>query len=421
MRYNIRMEKHRDIAVIDLKAFYSFVECIDRGLDPFKTPLVVADINRSQNTIVLSVSPYLKSLGIPSRCRIKELPKKYKYIYATPRMARYIEKSSEVVSIILRYFAREDIHVYSIDEAFIDMTSYLNYYHKTPMELVEMVIAAINEQTGLTATGGIGDNLFLAKVALDLYAKHEKNGIATMRIEDVPTKLWPITPLSKIWGIGPRLEKRLNSYGIFTVQELAFSNREFIKSKLGIIGEQLIDQANGIDEADMHEEYVPKEQSYAIGQTLFRDYSKDEAPLLIKEMVDDLALRLRNEGKLTGVVKLFIGYSKGTGGFGRQMSLLGATDDTEKLLDAVMDVYWANIVDMPIRQIHICFGKLKMKDNQQLTLFEDVDAQIKKQNLQIAEDKIHNKYGKNILLRASALLEESNVIERHGFIGGHKK
>lgn len=415
------MDKKREIAVIDLKAFYSFVECIDRGLDPYKTPLVVADKNRSANTIVLSVTPYLKALGVPSRLRIKELPKKYNYIYATPRMARYIEKSSEVVSIILQFFAREDVHVYSIDEAFIDMTSYLKYYGKTPMELVEMVIKAINDQTGLTATGGIGDNFFLAKVALDLYAKKEKNGIAVMRADDVPTKLWPITPLSKIWGIGPRLEKRLNSYSIFTVQDLAFSNRDFIKSKLGIIGEQLIDQANGIDEADIHEEYTPKERSFSIGQTLFRDYSKDETPLLIKEMVDDLALRLRNEGKLTSVVKLFIGYSKLQGGFGRQMSLLGATDDTDKLLEAVLDVYWANIEDKPVRMINICFGKLKPRDIQQLNLFEDTEKQIKKSKLQLAEDKIHNKYGKNILLRASALLEESNVRERHEFIGGHRK
>lgn len=415
------MENHRDIAVIDLKAFYSFVECIDRGLDPFSTPLVVADKNRSENTIVLSVTPYLKKLGVPSRLRIKELPKKHKCIYATPRMARYIEKSSEVVSIILKFFAKEDIHVYSIDEAFIDMTSYISYYKKTPLEIVQTVIDAINEQTGLMATAGIGDNFFLSKVALDIFAKHEKNGIATLRMEDVPTKLWPITPLSKIWGIGPRLEKRLNNMGIFTVQELAFSNRDYIKSKLGIIGEQLIDQANGIDEADVHEQYVPKETSFAIGQTLFKDYSKDECPLLLKEMVDDLALRLRTEKQLTSVIKLFIGYSKNQGGFARQMTLLGATDNTEKLFEGVMEIYNANIIDMPIRQIHICFGKLQFRNKEQLNLFEDTDKQIQNHNLQLTVDKLQNKYGKNIILRASALLENSNILERHSFIGGHKK
>ena len=411
----------REIAVIDLKAFYSFVECIDRGLDPFTTPLIVADKERGPNTIVLSVTPYLKKFGVPSRLRVKELPKKFNYIFATPRMARYIEKSSEVVSIILRYFAKEDIHVYSIDEAFIDMTSYLKYYDKTPVELVKMVIKAINDDTGLMATAGIGDNFFLAKVALDIYAKHEKDGIAIMRAEDVPTKLWPITPLSKIWGIGHALERRLNSFSIFTVQDLAFSNRDFIKSKLGIIGEQLIDHANGIDEADVHEVYVPKETSFSIGQTLWKDYSKDEAPLLIKEMVDDLALRLRNEHRLTSKIGVYIGYSKLQGGFSRQMSLLGATDDSEKLLEAVMEIYNMYIRDIPIRQIGISFGRLTDRNFQQLNLLEDTDKQVSKHNLQLAMDKLQNKYGKNILTRASALLEYSTAKERHNQIGGHRK
>ena len=411
----------REIAVIDLKAFYSFVECIDRGLDPFTTPLIVADKERGPNTIVLSVTPYLKKFGVPSRLRVKELPKKFNYIFATPRMARYIEKSSEVVSIILRYFAKEDIHVYSIDEAFIDMTSYLKYYDKTPVELVKMVIKAINDDTGLMATAGIGDNFFLAKVALDIYAKHEKDGIAIMRAEDVPTKLWPITPLSKIWGIGHALERRLNSFSIFTVQDLAFSNRDFIKSKLGIIGEQLIDHANGIDEADVHEVYVPKETSFSIGQTLWKDYSKDEAPLLIKEMVDDLALRLRNEHRLTSKIGVYIGYSKLQGGFSRQMSLLGATDDSEKLLEAVMEIYNMYIRDIPIRQIGISFGRLTDRNFQQLNLLEDTDKQVSKHNLQLAMDKLQNKYGKNILTRASALLEDSTAKERHNQIGGHRK
>lgn len=411
----------REIAVIDLKAFYSFVECIDRGLDPFTTPLIVADKERGPNTIVLSVTPYLKKFGVPSRLRVKELPKKFNYIFATPRMARYIEKSSEVVSIILRYFAKEDIHVYSIDEAFIDMTSYLKYYDKIPVELVKMVIKAINDDTGLMATAGIGDNFFLAKVALDIYAKHEKDGIAIMRAEDVPTKLWPITPLSKIWGIGHALERRLNSFSIFTVQDLAFSNRDFIKSKLGIIGEQLIDHANGIDEADVHEVYIPKETSFSIGQTLWKDYSKDEAPLLIKEMVDDLALRLRNEHRLTSKIGVYIGYSKLQGGFSRQMSLLGATDDSEKLLEAVMEIYNMYIKDIPIRQIGISFGRLTDRNFQQLNLLEDTDKQVSKHNLQLAMDKLQNKYGKNILTRASALLEDSTAKERHNQIGGHRK
>ena len=415
------MEKVRSIAVIDLKAFYSYVECIDRGLDPWKTPLVVADKERGTNTIILSVTPYLKSKGVPSRLRIKELPKKFDYIYAVPRMQRYIDKSSEVVGILLDFFDASDIHVYSIDEAFIDMTSYLSYYKKNPMELVEMVIKEIQNRTGLQATAGIGDNFFLAKVALDIYAKHEPNGIAVMHKEDVQEKLWPITPLSKIWGIGPRTELKLNRMGIFNVKDLALSNRDYIHSKFGIMGDQLIDHANGIDEADIHEEYVPKEHSLSIGQVLFRDFSMQEIPVIIKEMCDQLAQNLRNEGKLTSVVSMFIGYSKDQGGFSRQKSLLSATDDTETLYEALMEIFKKHIVDLPIRRVGLNFGKLTLATQQQLSLFEDEKEQKENRDLQLTIDEIHKRYGRNMLLRASALTDSSTVIERNSFIGGHRK
>ena len=415
------MDKVRSIAVIDLKAFYSYVECIDRGLDPWKTPLVVADKERGTNTIILSVTPYLKARGVPSRLRIKELPKKFDYIYAVPRMQRYIDKSSEVVGILLDFFDASDIHVYSIDEAFIDITSYLSYYKKTPIELVEFVIQEIQNRTGLQATAGLGDNFFLAKVALDIYAKHEKNGIAVMHKEDVQEKLWPITPLSKIWGIGPRTELKLNQMGIFNVKDLALSNRDYIHAKFGIMGDQLIDHANGIDEADIHEEYVPKEHSLSIGQVLFRDFSMYEIPTIIKEMCDQLAQNLRNEGKLTSVVSMFIGYSKDQGGFSRQMSLLNSTDDTDTLYEALMEIFKKHIVDLPIRRVGLNFGKLIPATQQQLSLFEDEKIQKENRDLQLTIDEIHKRYGRNMLVRANALTDSSTVMERNEFIGGHRK
>ena len=415
------MEKVRSIAVIDLKAFYSYVECIDRGLDPWKVPLVVADKERGTNTIILSVTPFLKNKGIPSRLRLKELPKKFDYIYAVPRMERYIEKSSEVVGILLDFFDASDIHVYSIDEAFIDMTSYLSYYKKTPMEMVEFIIGEIRNRTGLQATGGIGDNFFLSKVALDIYAKHEKNGIAEIRNKDVKTKLWPITPLSKIWGIGERTEIKLNKMGIFTVKDLALSNRDYIHSKFGIMGDQLIDHANGIDEADIHEQYIPKENSLTHGQVLFRDFTLKEIPVIIKEMCDDLALRMRNEHKKTSVVSLYIGYSKNSGGFSRQMSLLTATDDNDTLCCALMELLHKYAVDLPIRNVGLNFGKLSDAQSQQLNIFEDEKKQLVNHDLQLTIDEIHNRFGKNMLLRASALTDSSTIIERHNLIGGHRK
>ena len=414
------MEK-RTIAVIDLKAFYSYVECLDRGLDPWKTPLVVADKERGTNTIVLSVSPYLKKQGIPSRCRIKELPKKFKYVYAVPRMERYLEKSADVVSVLYHFVAEEDVHVYSIDEAFIDLTSYLSYYGKTPLQMVTTIINQIKEDTGLQATAGIGDNFFLAKVALDIYAKTAKNGIAKLTTNEIKEKLWPITPLHKVWSIGARTEAKLNKLNIFTVKDIATSNLDYLKSKFGVMGEQLWRHANGIDDADIHEKYEPKERSLSLGQVLFRDYNKKEAVTIIREMVDTLASRMRNEEKMCNMVYIYVGYSKQLGGFARRATLLSATDDSQVLFDAIIEIYNRYINDLPIRNIGIYFGGLVPASHQQLDLFEDESKQNKRHNLQKAVDKLHNKYGNNSVLRASALLEESTIKERNEYIGGHKK
>ena len=414
------MEK-RTIAVIDLKAFYSYVECLDRHLDPWTTPLVVADKERGTNTIVLSVSPYLKKHGIPSRCRIKELPKKFKYIYAVPRMERYLEKSADVISVLYHFVAEEDVHVYSIDEAFIDLTTYLNYYKKTPLQMVTTIINQIKEDTGLQATAGIGDNFFLAKVALDIYAKTAKNGIAKLYSNEIKEKLWPITPLSKVWSIGHRTEAKLNKMNIFTVKDIATSSVDYLKSKFGVIGEQLWRHANGIDEADIHENYEPKERSFTLGQVLFRDYNRKEAITIIREMVDTLTSRMRNEDKMCNMVSIYIGYSKNMGGFARRSTLLAATDDSKVILEAVLEIYNRYVQDLPIRNIGIYYGGLVPASHQQLNLFEDEAKQEKRHNLQKAVDKLHNKYGNNSVLRASSLLEESTIKERNEYIGGHRK
>ena len=414
------MEK-RTIAVIDLKAFYSYVECLDRGLDPWTTPLVVADKERGTNTIVLSVSPYLKKQGVPSRCRIKELPKKFKYVYAVPRMERYLEKSADVVGVLYHFVAEEDVHVYSIDEAFIDLTTYLNYYRKTPLQMVTTIINQIKEETGLQATAGIGDNFFLAKVALDIYAKTAKNGIARLHSNEIKEKLWPITPLHKVWSIGTRTEAKLNAMNIFTVKDIATSNPDYLKSKFGVMGEQLWRHANGIDDADIHEKYEPKERSFSLGQVLFRDYQKDEAITIIREMVDTLTSRMRNEDKMCNTVSLFIGYSKQQGGFARRATLLSASDDSKVILDAVLEIYHRYISDKPIRNIGIYYGGLAPASHQQLSLFEDDKKQMNRHNLQKAVDELHSKFGNNSVLRASSLLEESTIKERNEYIGGHKK
>ena len=413
--------KKRAIAVIDLKAFYSYVECLDRGLDPWKAPLVVADKERGTNTIVLSVSPFLKKQGIPSRCRIKELPKKFKYIYAVPRMERYLQKSADVIDVLYHFVSEEDVHVYSIDEAFVDLTTYLDYYKKTPLQMVTTIINQIKEETGLQATAGIGDNFFLAKIALDIYAKKERNGIAHVSSNEIKEKLWPITPLSKVWSIGSRTEAKLNAMGLFTVKDVALSNVDFLRSKFGVMGEQLWRHANGIDDADIHEKYEPKERSLSLSQVLFRDYNQKEAITIIREMTDTLASRMRNGEKMASVVALYVGYSKQQGGFSRRTTLLAPTDDSELLLKALLEIYHLYIKDLPIRIIGLNFGGLLDATHQQLSMFEDEKEQIKRHNLQKTLDLLHSKYGKNSVLRASSLLEESTIRDRNNFIGGHRK
>jgi DNA polymerase V len=225
-----------------------------------------------------------------------------------------------------------------------------------------------------------------------------------------------------VWGIGIRTEAKLNALNIHTLGDLARSNVSFLKQHFGVMGEQLWNHANGIDEADIHEQYVPKETSLSIGQVLFKDYDKNNVVTIIREMVDDLANRLRKEGRETGLVSLYISYSKEEmGGFSRQMSLLNNTDDTEILFEAVMEIFNRFIKDKPIRRVGINFGKLCVPGYQQLNIFEDNKKQIERKHLQAAVDKIQLKYGKNILLRASALTEDSTAIERHNQIGGHRK
>ena len=288
--------------------------------------------------------------------------------------------------------------------------------------MVKLITNTIKEKTGLESTAGIGDNFFLAKIALDLFAKKEKDGIAIMHQNDVKKKLWPITDLTKIWGIGANTAAKLNKMSIYSMGDLANSDRDYLVSKFGVMGEQLHYCANGIDESDIREVYIPKENSLTNGQVLPRDYNKKQIVTVLREMNDDLCLRMRNQHQLTCVVGLYIGYSGELGGFARQMSLLKPTDNTKTLFDALYEIFNKYIVDLPIRRISLSFGKLiKSNKYEQIGLFEDASVLEEQKNLDLMIDTLHNKYGKDIILRASALLSESTAIERHNQIGGHRK
>ena len=416
-------EKKEEIyAVIDLKSFYASCECADRGLDLFTTPLVVADKERTDNSIVMSVTPYLKAnYGVPNVCRIKDLPALPDMVFATPRMAYYIETSAKVVSILLDYVAEEDLHVYSIDESFIRITPYLKAAKCNAEEYCRKILMDIKNQLGLVATAGIGPNMFLAKTCLDIEAKKKEPYIAYWHYEDVKRKLWKVSPITKIWGISTGISSHLSRLGIRSIEALAKADIHTLRKEFGVMGLQLHNLANGIDYADIREKYVPKETNLSIGQTLIRDYSLKETKTILREMTDDLCFRLRLASKKSGCVSLFMAYSSAYGGgFSRQCSLDIASDDPNFLFEAVMSLFDRFASDCPVRQLGISFSKLSDYGGQQYSLFEDMTECQERRLLHQQMDKIHALFGPNAALRATSLLPESTIIERHGQIGGHK-
>ncbi len=412
-----------NILSIDLKSFFASCECIARNLDPFTTPLVVANPNQGGGAITLAVTPCLKKLGVPSRGRIFEIPKNIKYIIAPPRMNYYVYMSKKVISIYLDYVSCEDLHIYSIDECFLDVTHYLKLYKKTDYELAQDILKDIKTRTGLTATCGIGPNILMAKIAMDIEAKKNINGIAKWTKNDIKNKLWKITPLSKMWSIGPRMEKRLNKLGIKTIGDLALTDKYVLKNKFGVIGIELWEHANGIDKTKISElDKHPKEKSYSNSQILFKDYYGDNIKIIIEETADVVIKRIRQSNKQATIVGLAIGYSRSTGGgFYRTIKLLNPTDNENEIINTcylLFDKYYSN---KPIRKVGISLGGLVNKDTIQLDLFTNYNDIIKENKKNIAIDNITNKYGKNSILRASSLLSDSTIRDRNKKRGGHNE
>lgn len=420
MNNNLYPKRH--ILSIDLKSFFASCECIARNLDPFKIPLVVANKKQGNGAITLAVTPYLKAQGVPSRGRLYEIPKNIKYYIVPPRMSLYIKMSERVISIYLDYVSREDLHIYSIDECFLDITNYLKLYKKTDYEIAESILKDITTKTSLTATCGIGPNILLAKVAMDTEAKKYKNGIAKWTYEDVKTKLWQIKPLSKMWGIGHRMAKRLNALGITSIGTLAKFNKNILKEKFGIIGEELWYHANGIDLSEIKKinTYHPKDKSYSNSQILFKDYNGNNIQIIIREMVDITTKRLRANHKLTSNIGLAIGYSKSIGGgFYRISKLDNPTDSSKIILDTCTLLFDKFYNGSPIRKIGISLGHLSNKNSLQLNLFDSLTSIEQEEKKNNVIDDITSIFGKNSLLKASSLLPDSTIKERNKKIGGH--
>lgn len=405
---------------IDLKSFYASCECVERNINPFTTPLVVANPNQGKGAITLAITPYLKNKGIKSRTRLYEIPPWIKYEIVKPRMSLYVAKSKEIISIYLDFVSEEDLHVYSIDECFLDVTHYLKMYNKTDVALAKEILKTITKKTGLTANCGIGPNLLLAKIAMDTEAKKYKDGIAKWTYDDVKTKLWPITPLSKMWSIGKRLEVRLNALGLYKVGDIANFKKEELIKRFGILGEELFEHANGIDNSTISDfKMPPKNSSYSASQVLFKDYNGNNIKIIIRETIEVICRRLRKNNKQASIIGLGIGYSIDVGGgFYHSMKVNPTIDEGEffQVCSNIFDKYYD---DNPIRKVSVVAGALVDASSIQLNLFSNVKTMEDNKKLNDTVDAIKEKYGKNSIIKASNLLSDSTAIERNGKIGGH--
>ncbi len=408
---------------IDLKSFYASVECVERGLDPFKANLVVADPERSEGTICLAVSPAMKTLGVKNRCRIYEIPKNIQYIIAKPRMRLYMEKSAEIYAEYLKYVSPDDILVYSIDECFFDLTDYVKLYNKTATGVAKMLIDAVYKKTGIRATVGIGTNMFLAKVALDITAKHSPDFMGYLDEEEFKKSIWHHRPITDVWNIGKGIANRLARLGIFDLYGVAHCNEKILYKEFGVNAELLIDHSRGIEPCtikDVHE-YKTKTASLSNSQILFSDYDKESAFTVVKEMVDALVLELVEKGLVTNSVSLYIGYSKNvtkpTGGT-KKISVF--TSSYKKLIK-IFENYYEKTVNptFPIRKITVGLNNVVDEIYTTYDLFTDYAAEKKEKSLQKTLIDIKDKFGKNSILKGVSYEKSATARERNKMIGGH--
>ena len=408
---------------IDLKTFYASVECVERKLDPFSTNLVVADETRGKGTICLAVSPKMKMLGVKNRCRLYEIPPNIKYIIAKPRMKKYIEYSANIYAIYLKYLSKDDIYVYSIDEAFLDVTNYLKFYKMDEIELAKTILKDIYNTYGLTATVGIGTNLYLAKVALDIMSKHTPTNIGYLDEELYKRKLWHHKPLTDFWQIGRGIEARLNKKRIYDMYDIAHTNPKILYKEFGVNAEFLIDHSWGKETCTIKDikNYKTKNVSISNSQVLFEDYSFENARLVLKEMVELNSIKLVEKNLITDTISLYIGYSKNiinsTGG---SMKLANYTNTYSDLMAYFLKLYDSTTnKTVPIRRIGVSFNRLVSDEAQQLSLFENQEKITKERKIELAISNIKQKLGKNAIVRGMDLENGATTILRNKLIGGH--
>ncbi|KWU54160.1 Y-family DNA polymerase [Priestia megaterium] len=413
---------NRVIICIDMKAFFASVSCVIRRLDPLKTKLAVVGDTKRSGSVVLAATPLLKKEGIKTGSRLFDIPRRKDIHVVNPSMERYVKASNYISSLVLQYVAPEDFHAYSVDELFIDATASLHLFARTPEELARKIINEIYRKTRLTATAGIGPNLLLAKVSLDHEAKNSLTGVAYWRYKDIPFKLWSIHPMKDFWGISYATERRLNRLGIHSIKELALSSVEMLRKEFGVLGKEIHQHANGIDFSRISDVYIPSSRSFGKSQILFRDYiNRKEVELLLLELLDDVCFRLRMHQVMAQTIHLSIGYSKQTGGgFSRQKKMGRASNLSQDIFPYCLTILHTFDSGMPIRSIGISLSNTSIQEEEQMSLFEDIDQRERAYALAKTIDEIQMRYGKNSVLRASSHLKHSTARYRNALLGGHE-
>ena len=401
-------------------SFYASCMAVLHDLDVKTVPIAVVGSLDQKGSVVLAASPAMKKrFGVKTGTRLFEIPNSPEIKLFEPKMGYFLSMSMAVTEILYKYVPAEAVHFYSVDESFIDLTGTEKLWGP-PEETIIKIQQEILDTLQLHSTAGMGPNMLMAKLALDLEAK--KTGFAKWTFDDVQTKLWPVTPLSEMWGIGPNMQRNLNNMGIFKVGDLANYDLKTLESVFGVMGNQLVYHANGIDLSNLGAPIMEKQISYGKSQILMRDYNnKDEVLTVILEMCEDVAKRARDKYQAARTISLGLGYSKNAfgGGFSRSRTIHEATNDTMKIYEVCKQLFNENFAQKPVRQLSVSITKLEDEHSMQLSLFEK--EKWKNRKLASAVDSIRNRYGSAALLRAVSYTDVGTAVKRSKLLGGHKK
>ena len=406
-----------------MKCFYASVECAERGLNPFETCLVVADESRGTNALCLAISPKMKSLGVKNRCRMSDIPKTIKYIVAKPRMKLYIDYAADIYDIYLDYISPDDIHVYSIDEAFLDVTDYLRNYKKTAEEFATFLINQIARRKRIPSTAGIGTNLFLAKVALDITAKKAKNHIGYLDEQKYRETLWNHRPITDFWQIAKGTAARLARYGIYDMGGITRFPEELMYRNFGVDAELLIDHAWGREPCTIADikSYKSKSKSVSSSQILFEDYDFEKALLVMLEMTLTGCQELMRRKVITNNIGIYVAYSKEVIPSSSGTVRMTATTNVFSVISDYVEKLYRKIVNpkYPIRRLGISFNNVVDEGCEGYDLFTNFEEVEREKALEHTVIDLKKRFGKNAILRGFDLEEGATTVIRNKLIGGH--